>query len=553
MEVCPFIVAAAGDELADKPGPRAQAGAKDISFASLLTGLLGHGTVPDGSLPAALVAACLVDRAPTVPENLNVADVAAAPPVFVPVQPGAGPESVVKAEGEGASHGTASDGLEELVPPWFGGWELPALVLGLVSPDPCAPAGSEAPGQPAGTVAVTEAATAGCARTETLVVPRTVYTGGSITVLPGGTGRGIAASSAGMSGHNTSGPDPVVVPEPAILGVEAVLSPVTGPPGTAAGRETGSNQDAPAPSAGVFLVLPPEAEGDQSVPLLPMAAMQSRDEEGQVAVPVRTTAADQEGAGRTDVPPANPGPGLPEAELQTGARDRVVAHAAPPLAEARLQNDGGDPVPKVLNQGCPATNGSGMPQGFFTPAAPDRADETPAAELSPGGKRVHAPVPDAERVFKPPAAEVGPAVWLSGQTRRVPLQDLPRQLAPEILRRITAFNGRQGVVRVELRLDPPELGSVEVRLLFTGDELKAHFFTADAVVKEILVATLPELKTDLGRAGFHLGEAFVSVGQERDEESQPSPRWGGAFRAVSGGAGHAVEVASLAEGVNFLV
>jgi hypothetical protein len=280
-----------------------------------------------------------------------------------------------------------------------------------------------------------------------------------------------------------------------------------------------------------------------------MAAVQSRNGQGQVTVPVQTGAASQEGAGRTDVPPANPGLELPEAEQQTGAGNRVVAHAAPPLAEARPQSDGGNPVPKVLNQGHLA---AGVAQGVLTPAAPGRAGETPAAELSPGGKRVHAPVPGAERVFERPAAEVSPAVWLAGQTARVPLEDLPRQLAPEILRRITAFNGRQGVVRVELRLDPPELGSVGVRLLFTGDELKAHFFTADAAVKEVLVATLPELKTDLGRAGFHLGEAFVSVGQEQNEESQPPPRWGGAFR-MSGGAGHAVEAASLAEGVNFLV
>jgi hypothetical protein len=545
-------VAAAGDELAGNPGPKAQTGGESISFASVLTGLLGHGTVPDGNVPAALVAACLVDRTPTVPENPDAAGVAAAPPVFVPVQPGADPENVVKADGEGASHGIASGVLEQPVPPWFGGWELPAPILGPVSPDLCAPGGPEALGQPAGTVAVTEAATASYARIKAPVVLRAVYTWGSMTVPPGETGTGIAAASAGMPGHNMSRPDPVAVPEPAMLGVEAVLPPVTRPSGTAAGGETGSNQDAPAPSAGVFLVLPPEAEGDQPVPLLLRAAVQSRNGQGQVTVPVQTAAANQEGAGRADVPSANPGSGLLEAGQQTGAGNRVVAHAAPPLPETMPQSDGGNPVPKMLNQGCPSANGSGVAQGFFTPAAPGRAGETPAAEVFSGGERMHSAVQSAERVFEPPAAETSQAVWLSGQTGRVPLEDLPRQLAPEIVRRITAFSGRQGVVRVELRLDPPELGSVGVRLLFTGDELKAHFFTADAAVKEILVATLPELKTDLGRAGFHLGEAFVSVGQEQNEESQPPPRWGGTFR-VSGGAGRAVEVTSLAEGVNFLV
>lgn len=550
LEICPFIVAAAGDGLAGNPGPKARTGGESISFASVLTGLLCYGAVPNGNVQAALVAASLVDRTPTVPENpdavgvatarpvfvpvqpLPASDapqptvVAAAPPVFVPVQLGADPENLVKADGEGAPHGIASGGLEQPVPPWFGGWELPAPVLSPVPPDLCAPGGPEALGQPAGGVAVTEAATASCARIKAPVVLRAVYTWEGTTVPPEGTSAGTAAASAGMPGHNMSMPDPV--------------------------GETGGNQESPAPSGAAFPGLPPEVEGDQSVPLLLKAAVQSRNGQAQVTVPVQTAAADHEGAGRTDVPLANPGPGLLEAGQQTGSGNRAVVYAAPPLPETMRQSDGGNPVPKMLNQEYPAANGSGVAQGFFTPAAPGRAGETPAAEVFSGSKRMHPSVQGAERVFEPPAAEASQAVWLSGQTRRVSLEDLPRQLAPEIVRRITAFSGHQGVVRVELRLDPPELGSVGVRLLVTGDELKAHFFTADAAVREILLATLPELKVDLGRAGFHLGEASVSVGQEQNEESQPPPRWGGSYRA-SGGGGHAAEATLLAEGVNFLV
>jgi flagellar hook-length control protein FliK len=107
-------------------------------------------------------------------------------------------------------------------------------------------------------------------------------------------------------------------------------------------------------------------------------------------------------------------------------------------------------------------------------------------------------------------------------------------------------------VRIGLRLDPPELGNVAVRLVLTGDELKVHFFAADSAVKDVLTSAVPELRAELGRMGLSLGEAYVHVGQGHGQDYESRPRWGTRFWGAEGYPAQAVE-AALADGINFLV
>lgn len=63
----------------------------------------------------------------------------------------------------------------------------------------------------------------------------------------------------------------------------------------------------------------------------------------------------------------------------------------------------------------------------------------------------------------------------------------------------------------ELRINPPELGPVEVRLTLSGDEAQAQFVSAHAEVREAIENALVRLREALAQAGIQLGEASVSA------------------------------------------
>lgn len=68
--------------------------------------------------------------------------------------------------------------------------------------------------------------------------------------------------------------------------------------------------------------------------------------------------------------------------------------------------------------------------------------------------------------------------------------------------------GRQGQM-AEMIVNPPQLGSVEIRLTVTGGEAGAQFFSANPAVREAIEAALPKLRDLMAQAGINLGEANV--------------------------------------------
>jgi flagellar hook-length control protein FliK len=62
----------------------------------------------------------------------------------------------------------------------------------------------------------------------------------------------------------------------------------------------------------------------------------------------------------------------------------------------------------------------------------------------------------------------------------------------------------------ELRINPPELGPVEVRLTLNGDEALAHFASPHAEVREAIESAVARLREAMAQAGIQLGEASIS-------------------------------------------
>jgi flagellar hook-length control protein FliK len=75
----------------------------------------------------------------------------------------------------------------------------------------------------------------------------------------------------------------------------------------------------------------------------------------------------------------------------------------------------------------------------------------------------------------------------------------------------------------EIRLNPPELGPIEVRINMQGDQAQISFSAQHASVREALEAAIPRLRDMFGHAGLDLGDVNVS----RHPSGQPNAGDGG--------------------------
>ncbi|WP_377160778.1 flagellar hook-length control protein FliK [Pseudoalteromonas fenneropenaei] len=88
----------------------------------------------------------------------------------------------------------------------------------------------------------------------------------------------------------------------------------------------------------------------------------------------------------------------------------------------------------------------------------------------------------------------------------------------------------------EIRLDPPELGSMQIRIRTDAEQAQVSFVVQNQQAKEALEQSLPRLREMLAEQGINLGESSVEQGSggnaQNDEQSQGK---GGAKLANSEG------------------
>ena len=71
----------------------------------------------------------------------------------------------------------------------------------------------------------------------------------------------------------------------------------------------------------------------------------------------------------------------------------------------------------------------------------------------------------------------------------------------------------------QLTLNPPQLGTVEVRLTLSGGEAGAQFFSPHHNVREAIETAMPRLRDMMAEAGLSLGQASVSSESFRDQRA----------------------------------
>ncbi|UTW46362.1 flagellar hook-length control protein FliK [bacterium SCSIO 12696] len=115
---------------------------------------------------------------------------------------------------------------------------------------------------------------------------------------------------------------------------------------------------------------------------------------------------------------------------------------------------------------------------------------------------------------------------------------------------ILAERGNQ---RAEIRLNPPELGAVEVKVMNEGDRTNVTFFAQNAATRDALEAALPRLREMFGENGLQLADANVSQQQTMAGEREADQRNGGSEFSTTDTAPEEVVGPAVVRAVNGLV
>ena len=122
-----------------------------------------------------------------------------------------------------------------------------------------------------------------------------------------------------------------------------------------------------------------------------------------------------------------------------------------------------------------------------------------------------------------------PATASSGQSAPAAQPALPAQTAlsaplqsqawsNQLGQQLVQFARQGGEQRIEMRLNPAELGPLSVTLKMTEQGAQAQFLSAHAPVRQVLEQAIPQLREALAEQGITLGEA--SVGEQRQQDAQ---------------------------------
>jgi len=193
-------------------------------------------------------------------------------------------------------------------------------------------------------------------------------------------------------------------------------------------------------------------------------------------------------------------PAIPQAAVRTDAPTARIAFPAArggiPIAAPELRVQ---PEPGLAQSALVIASASAgerlSTRPDFTPTEAPVADAVSAA-----------PVP----VFAPPAPNRAPAVAPPAPPAPVAPPPVAEQVADALVSRAEVAR-RDGATEFQMRLDPPELGRLQVKLVASGDELRGQLLVADDSVRRVLESQLPELRQKLEAAGVTVQSLDVAT------------------------------------------
>lgn len=212
-------------------------------------------------------------------------------------------------------------------------------------------------------------------------------------------------------------------------------------------------------------------------------------------------------------------PGRAEAARSASARSPAVDAAAAALhadAEAELRA-----ATRMALQAAPTLEGVPTVTGserLTLPAALQQLVGRAQGGSARGGAAGESP--GAVMTALPTSA---PTVSSAPATPMMPVSSASPQQLAETAARLMVQSVAEGKWQASLRLDPPELGRVEVQMGRDQSALSAHFVTATSGARAALEQALPQLAQQLAEQGMSLGDSSVSQQHSGDGSSPHAP------------------------------
>jgi flagellar hook-length control protein FliK len=99
------------------------------------------------------------------------------------------------------------------------------------------------------------------------------------------------------------------------------------------------------------------------------------------------------------------------------------------------------------------------------------------------------------------------------------LQDMIQKFAPVMQQQLITMVSK-GIQQAEIRLDPPELGHMLVKIHVQGDQTQVQFQVAHSQTKDLIEQSLPKLREMLAQEGMLLSDSQVSQGDGREQKGR---------------------------------
>ncbi|HAS63842.1 MAG TPA: flagellar hook-length control protein FliK, partial [Vibrio sp.] len=99
-----------------------------------------------------------------------------------------------------------------------------------------------------------------------------------------------------------------------------------------------------------------------------------------------------------------------------------------------------------------------------------------------------------------------------------PAMQLNREMASEQVSERIQMMLSKNLKNIDIRLDPPELGRMQIRMNMNGDNATVHFTVANQQARDIVEQAMPRLREMLAQQGLQLGD--TSVQQQASGQQQ---------------------------------
>jgi flagellar hook-length control protein FliK len=108
------------------------------------------------------------------------------------------------------------------------------------------------------------------------------------------------------------------------------------------------------------------------------------------------------------------------------------------------------------------------------------------------------------------------------------MQEMIQRFSPVMKQQLITMVSN-GIQQAEIRLDPPELGHLTVKIQIQGDQTQVQFHVAQSQTRDIVEQAMPRLRDMLAQEGLQLTDSQVSQGDGGSEQphEQSSNQGGG--------------------------